>query len=81
MWQRDHRVDCTGAVAGEYGLACGTAGLETRAVDMHVARLRAKLRSPDGGDDQAEAIVTVRAHGYMAGPALSVPSPNGKDGK
>ena len=59
----------------------GTAGLETRAVDMHVARLRAKLRSPDGGDDEPEAIVTVRAHGYMAGPALSVPSPNGKDGK
>jgi len=50
----------------------GTAGLETRAVDMHVARLRAKLRDPAGGDDQGEAIVTVRAHGYMAGPALTV---------
>ena len=50
----------------------GTAGLETRAVDMHVARLRAKLKTPDGGDDQPEAIVTVRAHGYMAGPALAV---------
>ena len=50
----------------------GTAGLETRAVDMHVARLRAKLKCPDGGDDQPEAIVTVRAHGYMAGPALRV---------
>ena len=50
----------------------GTAGLETRAVDMHVARLRVKLKSPDGGDDQGEAIVTVRAHGYMAGPALTV---------
>jgi len=51
----------------------GTAGLETRAVDMHVARLRAKLRSPVGGDDdQPEAIVTVRAHGYMAGPGLAV---------
>ncbi|MFO0826058.1 MAG: response regulator transcription factor [Gemmataceae bacterium] len=49
----------------------GTAGLETRAVDMHVARLRAKLKTPNGGDDQPEAIVTVRAHGYMAGPALS----------
>jgi len=54
------------------GLGIGTAGLETRAVDMHVARLRAKLKSPDGGDDQPEAIVTVRAHGYMAGPALGV---------
>ena len=50
----------------------GTAGLETRAVDMHVARLRAKLKLPDGDDEQPEAIVTVRAHGYMAGPALSV---------
>ncbi|HSQ56283.1 MAG TPA: response regulator transcription factor [Gemmata sp.] len=51
----------------------GTAGLETRAVDMHVARLRAKLRMPDGSDHEAEAIVTVRAHGYMAGPALVMP--------
>jgi DNA-binding response OmpR family regulator len=51
----------------------GTAGLETRAVDMHIARLRAKLKTPNGGDDQPEAIVTVRAHGYMAGPALEVP--------
>ena len=52
----------------------GTAGLETRAVDMHVARLRAKLKDPTAGDNQPEAIVTVRAHGYMAGPALAVPS-------
>ena len=52
----------------------GTAGLETRAVDMHVARLRAKLRDPSNEeeDDDKEAIVTVRAHGYMAGPGLRV---------
>lgn len=50
----------------------GTAGLETRAVDMHVARLRAKLKDPTG-DDTPEPIVTVRAHGYMAGPGLTVP--------
>ncbi|HYH66038.1 MAG TPA: response regulator transcription factor [Urbifossiella sp.] len=50
----------------------GTAGLETRAVDMHIARLRAKLKDPAGDDHQPEAIVTVRAHGYMAGPALTV---------
>ncbi len=51
----------------------GTAGLETRAVDMHVARLRAKLKDPAvPDDDQVEVIVTVRAHGYMAGPALVV---------
>jgi DNA-binding response OmpR family regulator len=50
----------------------GTAGLETRAVDMHVARLRAKLKDP-AGKDTHEAIVTVRSHGYMAGPGLRVP--------
>lgn len=53
----------------------GTAGLETRAVDMHIARLRAKLKGPDAGDEQPDAIVTVRAHGYMAGPALEVREP------
>jgi len=53
----------------------GTAGLETRAVDMHVARLRAKLKSHENGGDPPEAIVTVRAHGYMAGPALEVREP------
>jgi DNA-binding response OmpR family regulator len=50
----------------------GTAGLETRAVDMHVARLRAKLKDPSG-KHTPEAIVTVRSHGYMAGPGLRVP--------
>jgi len=49
----------------------GTAGLETRAVDMHIARLRVKLKDPAGADD-SEAIITVRAHGYMAGPGLTV---------
>ena len=42
-------------------------GLETRTVDMHIARLRMKLRDPSGRKTP-EAIVTVRAHGYMAGP-------------
>jgi len=46
-------------------------GLETRTVDMHVARLRAKLKDPTGRAT-AEAIVTVRARGYMAGPGLQV---------
>jgi DNA-binding response OmpR family regulator len=46
-------------------------GLETRTVDMHVARLRAKLKDPTGSET-AEAIVTVRSRGYMAGPALNV---------
>jgi DNA-binding response OmpR family regulator len=47
----------------------GTAGLETRAVDMLVARLRAKLKDPSGADTP-DAVVTVRAAGYMAGPGL-----------
>jgi DNA-binding response OmpR family regulator len=44
-------------------------GLETRTIDMHIARLRTKLRDPAGGK-QLEAILTVRATGYMAGPDL-----------
>ena len=44
-------------------------GIETRTIDMHIARLRTKLRDPSGLDTP-EAILTVRAHGYMAGPAL-----------
>jgi DNA-binding response OmpR family regulator len=44
-------------------------GLETRTVDMHIARLRTKLRDPSGRHTP-EAILTVRAHGYMAGPDL-----------
>lgn len=46
-------------------------GLETRTVDMHIARLRAKLRDPCG-IDIPEAIITVRSHGYMAGPGLNI---------
>ena len=44
-------------------------GLETRTIDMHVARLRTKLRDPSGRATP-EAILTVRAHGYMAAPEL-----------
>jgi DNA-binding response OmpR family regulator len=44
-------------------------GLETRTIDMHVARLRTKLRDPSGRRTP-EAILTVRALGYMAGPDL-----------
>jgi DNA-binding response OmpR family regulator len=50
-----------------WGIAGGT--IETRTVDMHIARLRAKLRDPSGAE-APEAIVTVRALGYMAGPDL-----------
>ncbi|HWG46538.1 MAG TPA: response regulator transcription factor [Gemmataceae bacterium] len=44
-------------------------GLETRTIDMHIARLRTKLRDPSGLETP-DAILTVRAHGYMAGPEL-----------
>ncbi|MBI3466896.1 MAG: response regulator transcription factor [Planctomycetes bacterium] len=39
-------------------------GLDTRTVDMHVARLRQKLRDDT---DQPRMIVTVRGKGYMIG--------------
>jgi len=43
----------------------GGSGIETRTIDMHVARLRSKLAACD---PQAEsAIVTVRGKGYMLG--------------
>ena len=47
----------------------GTKEVETRTVDMHIARLRTKLRDPSG-KETPEAIVTVRSLGYMAGPEL-----------
>jgi DNA-binding response OmpR family regulator len=66
---RDRAVSREELLGRVWGI--GTAGLETRAVDMHIARLRAKLKDPSG-EDHPEAIVTVRAHGYMAGPGLTV---------
>jgi DNA-binding response OmpR family regulator len=66
---RDRAVSREELLGRVWGI--GTAGLETRAVDMPVARLRAKLKDP-AGTDPAEVIVTVRAHGYMAGPGLAV---------
>jgi DNA-binding response OmpR family regulator len=47
----------------------GPQGVETRTIDMHIARLRTKLRDPTGRKTP-EAILTVRAQGYMAGPDL-----------
>lgn len=53
----------------------GPQGVETRTIDMHVARLRTKLKDPTG-KATPEAIVTVRSQGYMAGPGLTIQ--NGK---
>lgn len=45
--------------------------LETRAIDMHITRLRSKLAGPQGrgGNDW---VVTVRGQGYMLGPEVRV---------
>lgn len=45
--------------------------VETRAIDMHITRLRQKLSGGDG-EDAADWIVTVRGKGYMLGPELQV---------
>jgi DNA-binding response OmpR family regulator len=47
----------------------GPQRIETRTIDMHIARLRTKLRDPNG-KPTPEAILTVRAQGYMAAPDL-----------
>ncbi len=48
-------------------------GAETRTIDMHVARLRHKLREA-AGPDAPDAIVTVRGQGYMTGSAFQIVS-------
>jgi len=45
--------------------------LETRAVDMHITRLRSKLVNSDA-KGKTEWIVTVRGKGYMLGKGLAV---------
>lgn len=52
-----------------WGLSGG--GIETRTIDMHVARLRAKLAAINQNDDESY-IMTVRGKGYMLGPDVSV---------
>jgi two-component system, OmpR family, response regulator RpaB len=64
---RERTVTRDDLLANVWGIA--PHGLETRAIDMHVARLRAKLKDPSGAATP-EAVVTVRARGYMAGPEL-----------
>jgi len=45
--------------------------LETRAIDMHITRLRTKLDAPNAGK-KVEWIITVRGKGYMLGRGLTV---------
>jgi DNA-binding response OmpR family regulator len=66
---RDRAVSREELLGRVWGI--GTAGLETRAVDMHVARLRAKLKDPSG-QEHGDALITVRAMGYMVGPGLVI---------
>jgi DNA-binding response OmpR family regulator len=52
------------------------AGVETRTIDMHVARLRSKLA--DGPGTGEDFIATVRGKGYMLGPNVQTSdSPHG----
>ncbi|MHC4218951.1 MAG: response regulator transcription factor [Planctomycetota bacterium] len=46
-------------------------GIQTRTVDMHIARLREKL----GGDAEAAVIVTVRGKGYMLAEPVEAEAP------
>jgi DNA-binding response OmpR family regulator len=55
----------------------GPAPCETRTIDMHIVRLRNKLRDPQG-TTTPDAIVTVRAQGYMAGPDWRVTTDKGQ---
>jgi len=54
-----------------WGLRDG--GVETRAIDMHITRLRQKLTA-GAADPAMEWIVTVRGKGYMLGPDLKLVS-------
>lgn len=63
------------AVSREELLACvwglRDGNVETRAIDMHITRLRQKL-SGGTADSAPDWIVTVRGKGYMLGPDLAV---------
>lgn len=56
-----------------WGLRDGV--VETRAIDMHITRLRQKL-SGGPGETSLEWIVTVRGKGYMLGPEVQVETQN-----
>jgi len=56
-------------LAGVWGLRDGN--VETRAIDMHITRLRQKLAA-ESSDARMDWIVTVRGKGYMLGPDLEL---------
>jgi DNA-binding response OmpR family regulator len=58
---RDELLSCVWGLTGQT--------VETRAVDMHITRLRSKLTGPDQ-QPGVEWIVTVRGKGYMLGPEV-----------
>lgn len=60
---RDELLACV------WGLRDGS--VETRAIDMHITRLRQKLAGPEP-ETASEWIITVRGKGYMLGPDLHV---------
>jgi DNA-binding response OmpR family regulator len=63
------------AVSREELLSCvwgiRDGAVETRAIDMHITRLRQKL-SDSSSDGSSDWIVTVRGKGYMLGPEVSL---------
>lgn len=65
-------------LASVWGLRDGN--VETRAIDMHITRLRQKLTGDSTGEDRTDWIVTVRGKGYMLGSDLrvEVQSPEGQ---
>lgn len=59
-----------------WGLRDG--GVETRAIDMHITRLRQKLSDAHGDEEASpEWISTVRGKGYMLGPQISLETDGG----
>lgn len=67
-------------LAAVWGLRDGT--VETRAIDMHITRLRHKLSgvSDDSDASEKEWIATVRGKGYMLGPEVTVSRDGGQAG-
>lgn len=60
---RDELLSCVWGISSE--------ALETRAVDMHITRLRNKL-SGGNPDKRSDWVVTVRGKGYSLGPDVTI---------